>query len=62
MVKAFWLERSNESKELVTAPVTSPVPSAVGLIVTVEVFTVGLSLSPSLEMPTPVTVYSHPVL
>ncbi len=62
MVKAFWLERSNESKELVTAPVTSPVPSADGLIVTVEVFTVGLSLSPLLEMPTPVTVYSHPVL
>ena len=61
-MKAFWLERFNASKELVTAPVTSPVPSAVGLMVTVEVFTVGFSLSPLLEMPEPVTVYYHPVL
>ena len=62
-MKSLGVEKSNASNELVTAPVTvaSPVPAA-GVTVTVDVFTLGLRASPSFEMPTPVTVYSHPVL
>tara|TARA_B100000508_G_scaffold140920_1_gene144291 strand:- start:5841 stop:6065 length:225 start_codon:yes stop_codon:yes gene_type:complete len=39
----------------------SPDPT-LGLTVTVDVFTLGFSASPLFEMPTPLTVYSHPVL
>ena len=67
MVKLFGCEKSNESNELVTFPVTAApfVPVAdptLGVTVTVDVFTLGFSASPLLETPTPVTLYSHPVL
>ena len=60
------LERSNESKELVTLPVTAvpfvAVADVLGVTVTVELVTGGFNGSPLLEIPTPDTVYSHPVL
>ena len=62
-----WLSKSKVSKELVTAPVivtppAAPFPADDGVTVTVDVFTLGLSAAPLLEMPVPVTEYSHPVL
>tara|TARA_B100001079_G_scaffold65198_1_gene55515 strand:- start:186 stop:452 length:267 start_codon:yes stop_codon:yes gene_type:complete len=66
IVKLLGLEKSKESNELVTVPVIRFPPvvplELLGVTVTVELFTGGLSASPSLEMPTPVTEYSHPVL
>jgi len=65
-VKSEPVPRSNESKELVTAPViVAPfvaVPDVEGCIVTVDVFTLGFRGSPLLEIPWPDTEYSHPVL
>ena len=66
MVNVPPFERSKASKELVTAPVMAvpfvAVADVLGVIVTVEVFTLGLRAAPSFETPTPVTLYSHPVL
>ena len=66
IVKLFGLEKSKESKELVTVPVTTAPPVApaelLGVTFTVDVVTGGLRGSPLLETPTPVTLYSHPVL
>jgi len=60
------LEKSKESKELVTCPVTNAPPvepaELLGVTFTVDVLTGGLSDSPLLETPVPVTEYSHPVL
>ena len=57
------LPKSKLSKEEVTCPVMAPSPDpTLGATVTVDVFTFGLSASPSWEIPTPDTVYSHPVL
>ena len=55
--------KSKLSKDEVTVPVMAASPDPTdGVTVTVDVFTLGLSAAPSLEMPTPLTVYSHPVL
>ena len=44
-------------------PVNAPSPDpTVGETVTVDVFTLGFNAAPSFETPTPLTVYSHPVL
>jgi len=62
-VNAPLLLKSRLSNEEVTVPVMAPSPDPTdGATVTVDVFTLGLSASPSLDMPTPDTVYSHPVL
>ena len=63
-MKLFAAEKSNASKEEVVAAAvaaSSPVPT-VGETCTVVVLTVGLSGDPLFSTPTPVTVYSHPVL
>ena len=66
MVKFPFDPRSKASKELVTAPLMAvpfvAVADVLGVTVTVEVFTLGLRGAPSFETPTPVTLYSHPVL
>ena len=62
-MNAPLLLKSKVSKDAVTAPVTAASPDPTdGLTVTVDVFTLGFSAAPSFEMPTPLTVYSHPVL
>ncbi len=68
-MKLFGCEKSKESNELVTAPVIVTPPAAPfvppaedGVTVTVDVFTGGLRGSLLFETPTPVTLYSHPVL
>ena len=62
-MKLFTADMSKASKEEVTAPViaSSPVPT-LGFTVTVEVDVGGFKASPLFLMPTPVTLYSHPVL
>ena len=68
IVNAPWLDRSNASNELVKVPVAVAASSRFcpdisdGVIYTSSVLTVGLSGSPLFSTPTPVTVYSHPVL
>ena len=62
-MKFGLLPKSKLSKDEVTVPVMAASPDPTdGATVTVDVFTLGLSASPSAEMPTPLTVYSHPVL
>ena len=62
-MKLFVADMSKASNEEVTAPVMAPSPDpTVGLIVTVEVHVGGFQASPLLSIPTPVTLYSHPVL
>ena len=63
-MKLFDAEKSNASKEEVTAAAVAPVSSVptVGATCTVVVLTLGLRASPLLSTPTPVTLYSHPVL
>ena len=63
-MKLFTVEKSKVSKDEVTVPVTAPssAPPTFGVTVTVDVLTLGLSGSPLLSTPTPVTLYSHPVL
>ena len=63
-MKLFCAEKSNASKEEVTAAAvapSSPVPT-VGATVTVDVDVAGFNAAPLLSTPTPVTEYSHPVL
>ena len=66
IVKFVGLEKSKESNELVTVPVTIAPPAAplelLGVTFTVDVFTGGFKASPLLETFVPVTEYSHPVL
>ena len=65
-MKFVGLEKSKESNELVTVPVTIAPPAAplelLGVTFTVDVFTGGFKASPLLETFVPVTEYSHPVL
>ena len=66
IVKFVGLEKSKESNELVTVPVTITPPvellELLGVTFTVDVLTGGFKASPLLETFVPVTEYSHPVL
>ena len=65
-MKFVGLEKSKESNELVTVPVTITPPvellELLGVTFTVDVLTGGFKASPLLETFVPVTEYSHPVL
>ena len=62
-MKFGLLPKSKLSKDEVTVPVMAASPDPTdGVTVTVDVFTLGFRAAPSFEMPTPLTVYSHPVL
>ena len=63
-MKLFCAEKSNASKEEVAAAAVAPVSSVptVGATCTVVVLSLGVKASPLLATPTPVTLYSHPVL
>ena len=62
-MKFGLLPKSKLSKDEVTVPVMAASPDPTdGVTVTVDVFTFGLRASPLFEIPTPLTVYSHPVL
>ena len=66
MVKFVGLEKSKESNELVTVPVTITPPvellELLGVTFTVDVLTGGFKASLLFETLVPVTEYSHPVL
>ena len=66
MVKFVGLEKSKESNELVTVPVTITPPvellELLGVTFTVDVLTGGFKASLLFETFVPVTEYSHPVL
>ena len=65
-MKLFGVEKSNESNELVTVPVTITPPvellELLGVTFTVDVLTGGFKASLLFETLVPVTEYSHPVL
>ena len=65
-MKLFGVEKSNESNELVTVPVTITPPAELlellGVTFTVDVLTGGFRASLLFETLVPVTEYSHPVL
>ena len=66
IVKFVGLEKSKESNELVTVPVTITPPvellELLGVTFTVDVLTGGFNASLLFETFVPVTEYSHPVL
>ena len=62
-MKLFVADMSKASNEEVTLPVIAPSPvPTLGFNVTVDVDVGGFKAAPLLSTPTPVTLYSHPVL